>query len=79
MIMTQFKFQGSTITRTVISKNGEERRQAFRSTASNNNQRKSSIEKLEDIRVSRSSKSGFPIDMVHIIWYSEYYREFFTD
>jgi len=48
--------RGSTITRTVISKNGEERRQAFRSAASNNNQRKSSIEKLEDIRVSRSSK-----------------------
>ena len=50
-------FQGSTITRTVISKNGEERRDAFRATG----QRKSSIEKLEDIKVNRSSKLGFTI------------------
>merc|ERR1712227_403924 len=46
--------RGSTITRTVISKGGEERREAFRS--STRSHRKSSIEKLGEVRVSRSSK-----------------------
>ena len=45
----------------MISKNGEERRDAFRAS-----HRKSSIEKLEDIKVNRSSKLGFTIkDLVY--------------
>ena len=55
------RIKGSTITRTVISKGGEERREAFRS--STRSHRKSSIEKLGEVRVSRSSKTGFTIEV----------------